>query len=84
MRLFAAAGVRAVLLATFLVVVGGATHPALSAEYEELVAQANNVDRVLRWSAEQFSPAKSSRESCCWWSMIFSENRYPLFGIMLS
>jgi hypothetical protein len=40
MKLFAAAGVRAVLLAAFLVVVGGAVHPALSADYQELVAQA--------------------------------------------
>ena len=40
MRLFAAAGVRAVLLAAFLAALGGAPRPALSADYEDLVAQA--------------------------------------------
>src|SRR5436190_5202584 len=40
MTLFGAAGLRAVLLAAFLVAVGGAAAPALSADYEELVAQA--------------------------------------------
>jgi hypothetical protein len=40
MRLFAAAGVRAVLLAALLVTAAGPARPALSADYEELVAQA--------------------------------------------
>jgi Domain of unknown function (DUF4919) len=37
---FGAAAVRAALLAAFLVTMGGAAHPALSADYEDLVAQA--------------------------------------------
>jgi hypothetical protein len=40
MRLFGAAGVRAVFVAAFLVAVSGAAQPALSADYDELVAQA--------------------------------------------
>ena len=37
---------------------------------------------VLCLDRDDFSSNSSSRSSF-WWNMIFSENRYPLFGIML-
>src|SRR6516162_9913157 len=33
--------------------------------------------------ARRSSVAERARTLACWWSMIFSENRYPLFGITL-
>ena len=38
---------------------------------------------LVAFSAENRNPFYPETAPACCWSMIFSENRYPLFGIML-
>ena len=63
MRLFAAAGVRAVLLAAFLAALGGAPRPALSTDYEELVAQARQGQGKIDHAALRLAYADSKSYS---------------------
>jgi len=50
--------------------------PDMALSWRRLRARAGTVTPGLRLSCQRLNSGH-------WWSMIFSENRYPLFGIML-